>query len=267
MIISVYSPFSNNTGVTTTSILVAMGLAEKKRPVFLTHASRISHSFDTFLGIEEYEDKTTTATQLVKLMQEGAITIEELKDYMKHPVGFLDVFTNKTQGFTQIEMNNLIKYVVENTGTYEYTIFDIDKEIKDETSKYIMDNTDIVVMVVPPDVVKLQKIKAMERELKFRFRNKQIVVVSASHTNKAIKTKQIAKELGFKTDVLPIYQNDWVKWANNRGKLPFVFLQGTQGDGDVLEVYKSVQMVVKAIGKARQTITRQKAKRDGEKNL
>lgn len=264
MKIAVYSPFSRNTGNTTVSLLLAMGLADKKRPVFLTHVDKESTSFSRYLGIEEYEDKTTTASQLVRLMQEGALSVPEIHDYTKHPVEFLDVFTNNKKDFTQIEMDNLLKYIIDSGTNYEYRVFDMDMDISTPSSRYVMSQCDIVVLVAPPDVVKLNKMKQMERELKLLFRGKSIIVVSSKHNESILKTKQIAKELGFKTIVFPLHYSKWIAWATNRGKLPYTYNQSKQKDADVLEIYTSVQSVVKAIGKSKLSLLKQRGKGDTE---
>ena len=76
MVVAVISPHTHNNGNTMTSILTALGLAELKKTVLLTHTCARSDAFYQYLGLNSYEDKTSTPTQLVKLMREGAIKPE-----------------------------------------------------------------------------------------------------------------------------------------------------------------------------------------------
>ena len=236
MIISVVSPQAHNNGNTTTSILLAMGLAELKRKVFLTHINAQSNSFATYLGIEAYEDKTSTPTQLVKLMREGAIQPSEIADYCKEEVDFLDVFSSNSSAFSQQDMDTLLEFMIESDVKYEYRIFDIDADKDSLQNQYILKKSDIMKMC----------------------KDKKVIIVCSAYDSKAMKLKEIAKYLNVNTTVLPINYSKWVKYGNNRGKLSYVFLQGKTKDADVIEIYRNVMTIVKAISKAKVMINKER---------
>ena len=104
MIVAVMSPQTEGNGNTITSIFLALGLATSNKKVLLKHTNPNSGSFYKYLGLEQYEDKTTTPTQLVKLLRQGAIQPEEITDYCKHAFDGLDVFTTKQTSFTDKDM-------------------------------------------------------------------------------------------------------------------------------------------------------------------
>ena len=80
MVISVMSPHTSGNGTTTTALLLALGLGNMKKKVLLTHTDSVSESFYTYLGLQQFEDKTSTPTQMVKLLREGAIQSEDISD-------------------------------------------------------------------------------------------------------------------------------------------------------------------------------------------
>lgn len=264
MIISVVSPQAHNNGNTTTSILLAMGLAELKRKVFLTHVNAQSNSFATYLGIEAYEDKTSTPTQLVKLMREGAIQPSEIADYCKEEVDFLDVFSSNSPAFSQQDMDTLLEFMIESDVKYEYRIFDIDADKDSIANQYVIKKSDIIILNLSDNKSELDAFNNIQSDIMKLCKDKKVIIVSSAYDSKAMKLKEIAKYLNVNTTILPISYSKWVKWGNNRGKLSHVFLQGKTKDADVIEIYRNVMTIVKAISKAKITIN--KERQHGAKN-
>ena len=111
MVISVMSPHSNNNGNTTLAMLIALYLANNGKSTCLTHVKPISNSFKTYLNLVDYVDKTSTPSQIVKILKEGDLSKDDISDYCKKVSNNLEVFTNESTSFSQDDMNFMIDYI------------------------------------------------------------------------------------------------------------------------------------------------------------
>lgn len=256
MIISVISPHTKNNGNTVSSILLAHGVAELKRKTLLTHIKPQSNAFEHYLGLKEFEDKTSTPTQLVKLMREGAIKPDEIGDYCKNIVDFLDVFTNNNTNFSSDDMQTLLEFLLESDISYEYLLFDIDSDTDDETTQIVLRKSDIIVLNVTASFLELDKFNEERENIMRMCKGKKVILMCSAYDPKACKLKDITKHLEINTTCNPIRHNSWVKWGCNNGRLSHVFKQGKIKDHDVLEVYKDVMSLTSAVSKAKVAVAK-----------
>ena len=115
MVISVVSPHCEKNGNTTVSLFLALGLGAMKKMVLLAHTDAISDSLYMYLGLQSFEDKTSTPTQMVKLLREGAIQSEAIPDYCKNIADNTYLFTNNKRNFTDEDMETFSEYLVEHS--------------------------------------------------------------------------------------------------------------------------------------------------------
>lgn len=257
-VVSVVS-FQRYVGNTALTLLLGHGLADYKRNVFVSHVSSRSKSMEHFLGIKGVVDNTMTPSQLVKLMKQDAIKPTEIEDYCKRTYDYLDVFTPSTTNFYDDDMNFLIDFILESEMNYDYLVFDIDKDLDDDTSKKVILRSDIIVLAVPPNFKVLDEIKEKLEQNKKLFKNKLILVVCTRYNEKVCKLKDIANRLGVKS-VYMLRDNKWVTWASNTGKLTYMYTKGKLKDASVLDVYKDSVNLANAVSKARVAINKKRVK-------
>ena len=141
MVVSVISPHCEGNGNTTTALLLALGLGNMKKKVLITHTDSISNSLYMYLGLQQFEDKTSTPTQLVKLLREGAIQSDAIPDYCKNISDNVYAFTNNKSIFTDDDMETLSEYLVEHSD-FDFLVFDMNNG-ESATAKYILEKSDI----------------------------------------------------------------------------------------------------------------------------
>lgn len=263
MIISVISPHAKRNGNTVSSILLSLGLGELKRKVLLTHVKPQSSAFEYYLGLKAYEDKTSTPTQLVKLMREGAIQPEEIGDYCKVINDYVDVFTNNATNFSEKDMSTLLSFLIGSSVNYEYVVIDVDQNIDHETTKKVLNKSDIVILNVSPSFHELEEFKAMEEKIKKLTAGKKVLLLTSMYDSKACKLKEIPKVIGVKTTSYMIRENSWIKYGCNYGKINYVFEQSKAKDPDVIEIARDVAALTTAISKAKIAIAKQKKGKGG----
>ena len=157
MVISVMSPHTSGNGTTTTALLLALGLGNMKKKVLLTHTDSVSDSFHTYLGLQQFEDKTSTPTQMVKLLREGAIQSEDISDYCKNVSDNVFVFTNNKSNFSNEDMMTLSEYLVEHSD-FDYLIYDFNN-FETDTAKYVLKMSEAIVLNFTQSVMELDEFK------------------------------------------------------------------------------------------------------------
>lgn len=261
MIISVISPHMRNSGNTTTALLLAHALADLKRHVFFTHVLPQSSSIETYLGLNSYEDKTSTPSQLVKLMREGAIKVEDIGDYCKNDVDFLHIFTNNKENFSQDDMHTLIDYITSSPDPiYDYMVFDVDTTTDNPTAQMILKKSDIIILNLSASVYQINEFNKMESKLVKLFQGKKLFMVVNQYEQRAMKLKEVAKYLKTKASPYTIRHNSWVQWACNKGKLSYLYTQGKIKDGEVIDIFKDVNAIASGVAKAKVIIAKQRQK-------
>lgn len=250
------SPHTSRSGNSVSSILLAHGLAELKRNVFLSHIKPQSSSFEFYLGLKDYVDKTSTPSQLVKLMREGAIKPEDIGDYCKNDVDFLDIFTNNKSNFSHEDMSTLLDFVIESDTKYEYLLFDIDDDINSDSAKLILQKSQIIILNVTTSFLELEEFNAMKESIAKLCKGKKVILLVSSYDSKVVKLKEIPKKLGLSTSAYPIRYNPWVSWSCNQGKLSYLFKQGKSKDPDVIDIYKDVTALTSTVSKAKVAVNK-----------
>jgi hypothetical protein len=255
MIISVVSPHTVRNGNTVSSILLAFGLGDLKRKVLLTHTSPQSYAFDQYLGLQNFEDKTSTPTQLVKLMREGAVKPEEIGDYCKLFEDFVFVFTNKETNFSQHDMNNLADFILTSSMPYEYIVFDIDEKTDSQTAEMVLAKSDLIILNLSDSSLELEMFNQQKDKIIKMCKGKKVILLCSAYDSRALKsTKELTKKIGVDTVCHTIRYNSWVKWACNGGKLAYLFKQGKTKDSDVIEIYKDSTSLASAVSKTKISI-------------
>lgn len=256
MIISVVSPHAHNNGVTTSSMLTAMGLSDLKRKVFLTHVSPQSRAFELYLGLKAYEDKTSTPTQLVKLMREGAIKTEEIGDYCKAINDYLDVFTNNSTNFSAEDMGALAKFLLTSETNYDYMVFDVDTDVRGKEAQFVIGKSDLIILNVSNSYLEASNFVENKEAIMKMCAGKKVLILCSAYDAKVGKLKDLGKQLGVDTSIYVIRRNSWVRWACNSGRLDYLFSQGRAKDPDVYEIYRDAYSLASTIAKIKIAINK-----------
>ena len=264
MVVSVISPHCEGNGNTTTALLLALGLGNMKKKVLITHTDSISNSLYMYLGLQQFEDKTSTPTQLVKLLREGAIQSDAIPDYCKNISDNVYAFTNNKSIFTDDDMETLSEYLVEHSD-FDFLVFDMNNE-ESATAKYILEKSDIVILNFTQSFIELDKFTEKKEKYMKMFSGKKLVLVCNKFHSTAGKDVDVTKRLGVKAPCNVIHYNPWLTNGCNSGTLLTIYKYIKLKDARVVELSNDIARlasnVVKikiAILKARQNAKKQKS--------
>lgn len=258
MIVSVMSPHTKGNGSTVTSMFLALGLASMNKKVLLTHTDPNSEAFYKYLGLEQYEDKTSTPTQLVKLLRQGAIQPEEITDYCKHIYDGVDAFTTNQTSFLEEDMYAFSDYML-SLSTYDFIIYDV-SNLESETAQMVVKNSDIIVFNLTQSVMELEEFNSNKKEYLKICKDKQIILVCNKFDKTAGNDKDITKHLGFKTRCNTISYNPWVINGCNTGRIIDLYKTIKSKGIKVIELEKDIQRLATMVSKSKISITKSRNK-------
>lgn len=264
MIVSVISPHCTGNGNTTTAIFLALGLGNMKKRVLLTHTDSISNSLYTYLGLHQFEDKTSTPTQMVKLLREGAIEADAIPDYCKNISDNTFVFTNNKTNFTDEDMLTLSKFLVEHSD-FDYVVFDFNDEEK-EVSKYVLAHSDVVILNFTPSVIELEEFKKNMAKYSKMFAGKKLVIVCNKYNSIICKDKDIPKKLGVKAPCNVIHYNNYIVKMSNNGTLLTMVQKARAKVPEVVELSNDMNRLATVVSKIRLANLKQKQAEKKEQN-
>lgn len=248
MLISVFSPHTTNNGNTVSSVLLAMGLADMKRNIILTHTEPSSPSFYKYMGLSEVEDKTCTPTQLVKLLKQGAIKPDEILDYCKQVNEHLYAFTSNSEVFVESDMHVMLEFLCDNKVA-EYTVVDIDSSYTSENADLILRKSDVIVLNFNPSYLEVDKFNAIKDRILKICKGKVVLLLCNRYTSSACKLKEFSAKLGANTRCYVLHNNGYIPWGCNEGKLYEIYKKAKIKDYRAVELNADIVSLTKAIGK------------------
>lgn len=259
MLISVFSPHTTNNGNTVSSILLAMGLADMKRNIILTHTEPNSLAFYKYMGLSEVEDKTCTPTQLVKLLNQGAIKPDEILDYCKQVNEYLYAFTSNNESFDEKDMGVMLEYLCDNKVS-EYTVVDIDSDFTSTNADLVLRKSDVIVLNFSPSYLEVDEFNAIKDRVLKICKDKIVVLLCNRYTDSACKLKDFTAKLEANTRCYVIHNNNYIPWGCNDGKLYEVYKKARIKDYRAIELNNDILSLTKAIGKINLAKKKKKSK-------
>lgn len=248
MNIAVISPHGRNTGNTTLAILIALDLAQKGKRVCMTNANNMSHSLYEYFNLMDYEDKTSTPSQVVKLLKEGSVKPEEVSDYCKKISDNLELFCNNAKDFTESDMQYMIEYIGSKL-THDYIIYDIDIGMNQfpyhEMTKKIIGISDMVILNINQSIKQLTEINRIKKDMLELLGNKPTIVVISRFDDSQSTIKETANWMGVKkpNNWLVMRNNPWICWGTNHGKITQVYKKIIEKDERVMDVASDLDKI------------------------
>lgn len=253
MNIAVISPHYNHTGVTTVAALIGLELSHRGNNVCLTHSLPKSEALYKYFNLAILEDKTVNPARLVKMIKEGALKPDEVRDYCRSINTKLDLFSANDDNFTQEDMNLALECITQ-SFPHDYIVYDIDNsEIDSPGNRVILSNADVIIIVLNQNIIELQKFKEKkEKILNSLGRVPQLVVINKFCEVQG-SLKETAHFMGVKApkNWSVIRYNPWIGYGTNYGKLKIVFESMSVGDYRVADIASDVKAIVNLILKVK----------------
>lgn len=251
MRIAVISPHAKNNGNTVLAMLVGLEFASTNKLTCITHVKPTSNSFYSYLNFKGFADKTSTPSQIVKVLKEGGLTSDEVRDYCKQVSDGLEAFTNNASNFNQDDMNFMFKYIAK-AFPHEHIIFDVDDDDM-EQNRAVIKLCDVVVLNITQNIKELQSFNENKEEYSQLWQGKPLVVVVNRFNSTYSTLKEVAKWMGIKkpNGWLVLHDNPWITWAVNHGNLNQLFRHITNKDARVIELQSDLMKICTTLARAK----------------
>lgn len=256
MRIAVVSPHARNNGNTTLAMLIGLELASQQRLTCITHAKPTSRSFQKYLNFRQFNDKTSTPSQIVKILKNGNLTSDDVRSYCKQVTSDLEAFTNEYDNFDQDDMNFMIRYIAK-IFPHENIIFDVDDDNMTQNTEVIK-LCDVVVLNITQSLKELDDFKNNKEKYLEMLSGKPTVVVVNKFMSEASNLKETAAWMGMSkpNNFTVVHFNPWITWATNHGKLNTLFRNIENKDPRVIELTSDLKNVCTTIAKAKSSYDR-----------
>ena len=251
MRIAVISPHESNNGATTLTMLLGLEYSSLGKLTCITHIKPKSKSFNQYLNFQGFEDKTSTPSQIVKIIKEGELTGNGASDYCKKVNNYLEAFTNEASNFNQDDMNYMFAYIAR-MFPHENVIFDVDADDLEE-AKMVIKLCDVVVLNITQSVKALKDFRDNKDEYTQIMGDKPVVVVVNRFDSSCGTLKEVANWMGIKkpNGWVVLHDNPWIRWATNHGKLNILFKNIHAKDPRVIELDADLEKICSTISKAK----------------
>ena len=251
MRIAVISPHASNTGNTTLAMMIGLELSSAGKKTCITHTKPISKSFYSYLNFTGFQDKTSTSSQIVKILKEGGLNGDEVRDYCKQITDDLEAFTNEATNFTQEDMEFMVNYIAR-SFPHEHIIFDVDDNYGEKMGDLIK-LCDVVVLNITQSVAELKEFYKNKDTYMKAIGKKPLVVVVNRYNSIKGTLKETANWMGVKkpNNWLVLHENPWISWATNHGQLNQLFRKVKAKDPRVVEISSDISKIGITLAKAK----------------
>lgn len=253
MKVTVIAPHASHVGRTSLAILVAMELSKGFKKTCVCHTKPISDDMYTYLNFNKFEDKTSSPSQLVKMLREGDVEADSLSDYCKFVTESFEVFTNRSTNFTVEDMEYITEYII-NKFPHENIVVDVDN-VNSEFNKKIISKCDVVILCITQDVLEAENFYKNREEFSELTKDKPVITV----VNKFNSTKSSIKELASWLHIkkpngwLILHDNPWVAWATNHGELNQLYRVISKKDSRTIGLDNELNKIVAKLVQAKNT--------------
>ncbi|GKX28630.1 hypothetical protein SH1V18_11100 [Vallitalea longa] len=226
MKVAVYSPVRRQ-GCTTLSVLLGSAIAQiSNMKVCLTYTGTESDSYNIALGLNQIEDRTKSLTQVIRMLEANSITGKEVNDYLTPLTDNLDIMQTSSDYITTEESGKLLTFVLNNL-THELILTEINSEPYEDSTKAILSNADIVVVLLSQGMDVINKYKAWKKSELFPDPTKVVYAMNYYDPNISA-LRDVAKIMGIKPNkIVKITNNPFIKKMTNLGSLhklmPYIY--------------------------------------------
>lgn len=226
MKVAVYSPVRRQ-GCTTLSILLGSAIAQiSNTKVCLTYTGTATDSYNIALGLDQVEDRTKSLTQVIRMLEANSITGKEINDYLTPLNDNLDIMQTSNDYITTEESDKLLTFVLNNL-THDLIITEINSEPYEDSTKAILSNADIIVVLLSQGKDIINKYNTWKNSELFPDPTKIVYAMNLYDPNVSA-LRDVTKIMGIKPNkIVKITNNPFIKKMSNNGSLhklmPYIY--------------------------------------------
>ena len=233
MKIAVVSPF-HRTGISTITALLGYALVWTQQASTVISYSGYS-DMARYLGTSELDDKTRSISQLSKLLSAGAISPENITEYCVPLIRDLHLLDTTSTTVTAEEKSKLLSFVFDRVPT-DFIVCEVNSELYEETTKELLNNCDLIVMVFHPYRTQFDEVKRYMQSEDWPS-DKPIMYLCNQYDDVVKPLRDISRDMGVKhLNMCKLHYNPWIMKMAEAGKLDEIVPYVLQKDPRVIEL-------------------------------
>lgn len=233
MKIAVVSPF-HRTGISTVTALLGYCLVWTQQASTVISYSGYS-DMARYLGTSELEDKTRSISQLSKLLTAGAIAPENITEYCVPLIKDLYMLDTTSPIVTADEKSKILSFVFDRVPT-DFVICEVNSELYEDTTKSLLDDSDIIIMVFHPYRTQFDEVKRYMNS-EYWPKDKPILFLCNQYDDVVKPLRDISRDMGIKHfNLCKLHYNPWIMKMAEAGKLDEIVPYMIQKDPRVIEL-------------------------------
>lgn len=235
----------HNTGTSVIATMTAQCLTFDGKRSALTYTSELSPIPD-YIGLENANDPTRSIMQLVRLLDAGAMTDDDIADYMHNYIHNGQLLNITDPSLTERDKTNIIQHVFSRIPT-DVAICDNSDNIDTSASGKLLDEADCVFIVVNYSLKCFKYMKSW-LESSYLMDRKNVFVIVNNYHEGISSVRDLAKYLGLPVNVVcKVHYNPWITKVCMTGQLTTVMPLSRELDPRVAELNADFTEIVQCI--------------------
>lgn len=241
----VMSPL-HNLGATTSAMILAQSMTYVNNTVMLLSTS-LRTPLHTYTGLQNIDDPTRAITQVVKLIQNGAISGQDILNYSHIVSKNLYYLNTSSRLLSDAERLQIIEHVI-NKVTTDIVVIDNSDDIDTKFSKLLIETCDVILLVLTTSDKSFKYYKGWINTPTLQEVSDKICVLTASFNEVVAAPRTIAKTLGISVaKFYKIHYNPWIPKMCFKGELQTILPLARHADPRVSNLKNDMEEIQEGI--------------------
>ena len=236
--ILVMSPL-HNMGSTVVSSLLAQGLTFTNKTVTLLFTQAES-LLPSYFGITDVQDPTRSVMQIVKLIDNGAISDKDILDYTFQLSKNCNLLNVADKSLTDKDRTQVVSHVYNRSST-TCVVVDNSDDLETNFSRTLIEESDSIFIVIQPTQKCFQRLKLWMQNPILKD-NPNVYVIVNFYNEVIFAARNMAKAIGFPANrVCKLHYNPWIGKCCFTGELATVLPQARETDVRVANLQNDIK--------------------------
>ena len=226
-------------GSSVVAAMIAQGVTYNNKTSTLLFNEKGSN-LPNYLGIDDINDPTRSVMQIVKLIDNGAISDNDILDYTFKYATNAYMLNTASESIDAKDSIQIINHVYKRTPT-DIVVIDNSADIMDNISQQLIEESDTIFVVVQPSSKSAARLKDWLYHSNLKFKQNVFVVVDF-YNEVIFSIRDLAKYLGLPASrVCKLHYNPWIAKCCIKGQLPTVLPLAMDMDPRVVNLNNDIK--------------------------
>lgn len=236
--IMVVSPL-HQMGSSVVAAMIAQGATYNNKTSTLLF-NQTGSKLPQYLGIEDLNDPTRSVMQIVKLIDNGAISDNDILDYTFNYATNAHLLNTASESIETKDALQIINHVYKRTPT-DIVVIDNSEDITTKVSKQLIEDSDTIFVVIQPMPKAFERLKVWLEYSDLKDRPNVFVIVDY-YNEVVFSIRDLARYIGLPASrVCKLHYNPWITKCCIKGQLNTVLPLAMDMDPRVVNLNNDIK--------------------------